>query len=264
MSKIISLVTILFAALTFFSVSTEIKADDKYDQSIPADTNIGNYIYEDKEYLTQNQVDQINALNKKLHNKENITLVIIDKIPLEDYSLTSAPLSDDEQRQYYVSKLTDKFHDSDFEKYMFADNEFYTDLANGRNYLIVSLKDKKAYWEPSSETSRYLTDYKFWKMKFWYEPALHSFDKQHQIDAALKLTQKLATEIQPFTNSTSPDKESSSFEDINEKFANVKFFFKAIFFIFIFGIILVIIFSIIAAPVSLGSTLWITLFDREK
>ncbi|WP_125772063.1 hypothetical protein [Companilactobacillus furfuricola] len=91
MSKIISLAALIFAGLTFFSYPHETKAESEYDQNIPADTNIGQYIYEDKEYLTQNQVDQINTMNKKLKNKENVTLIIVDKIPLEDMSMTVTP-----------------------------------------------------------------------------------------------------------------------------------------------------------------------------
>ena len=112
MSKIISLVTLILAGITFFTFPNQINADDDYDKNIPADTNIGHYIYEDEEYLTQNQVDQINAMNKGLKNKENITLIIVDKIPLEDFSTTSSPISDEEQQQYYISTLIDKFQDT--------------------------------------------------------------------------------------------------------------------------------------------------------
>lgn len=264
MSKIISLITILLAAITFFSCSNEIKAEDNYDKNIPADTNIGYYIYEDKEYLTQKQVDKINAMNKKLNNDENITLVIVDHIPIQDYSgVTYSSLTDEDQRKYYFSTLIDKFKHADYERESFDDDKFFSDLSMGRNFILLSLKDKKVYWEPSSDTNRYLTDYKFWKLKFWLEPALHSFDRQHQIDAVLELTEKLGQEVKPFATGY-PDKESASFEDINQKVNGVKFFFKAFFLLLIFAGVLSLIFALIFSTTSLKTILFLTMFDRDK
>lgn len=264
MSRPLSIITLLLALVTFFLHADPSQAEDTYDKNIPADSNIGNYIYEDKEYLTQSEVDKINQMNKKLGPQENITLVIINEIPIESDPSATIPISDEEKRQYYINTLTDKFKESDYEKENFTDDKFYSDLSMGRNFLIYSIKDKKLYWEPSSGTNQYLTDYKFWKIKFWYEPALHSFDKQHRIDMVLKLTEKMGQEVKPFTKGSYEPKESSSFEDINNKIDGIKYFFKAIFLLFLFGLFLSIIFAFISVPVALPSVLRIIMFDKKR
>ncbi|WP_125772065.1 hypothetical protein [Companilactobacillus furfuricola] len=147
-----------------------------------------------------------------------------------------------------MSTLIDKFHETDQERYLFDDEKYYEQLEYGRNFLIISLKDKAAYWEPSSNTNRYLTDYKFWKLKFWLNPALRYFDQQYQINAAVKLCLKMGTQVEPFVSDPYSDKESASFEDINERIEWVKTGFKIFFSLIAFSILLLIFFAIVSVP----------------
>ena len=237
LNKIIHLLFI-FSIPLFFGLINPQKVDAAYDlhyeDKIPAEPNIGSYIYEDKEYLTQNQVDQINSINSQLvggRNSQNITLVIVDHIPLHDDDLDSdAPLpvmSTEEEERSYIRTLADKFSNNDDD--------------DGRNILLLSVKDCKILFQGSHSTMSYLTDYKFWKMKQGVNFGKVPADSKGQIKYTIKLMEHLEKEIDNYTVYENGSKTSSTFEDWHERFKIVtdiiKLFLGIIVFVFGIGLI---------------------------
>lgn len=257
------LLTLLASICWLATPNVVFAAADDYEQHIPAATNIGDFIYEDQEYLTQEQVDTINAMNRKniaRNDHQYLTLIILNKIPLEEYPNTS----DEQSREFFLNTLQEKFHEEDDNRYNdIARSQHNQRLRDGRNFLLVSIQDRKTYFFGDYQMEQYLTDYKIWKMLLPINFGIQPADTDKQVTDTIKLMKKINTTIGPISRFDDNYQHSTSFQDLRKKVWYVSYAIKAFFMIMIVGTILAIFLAIIFSPSSLSTYYIFSRFYRD-
>lgn len=163
--------------------------------------NTGDYVYENREYITNSQYDQLEAINNKIDQ---------DVSPQRLYIL----ITDDEDNLNYLAdvgqaNLTSKRKDTTIlgktEQVLYGESHYYDmlldesgtgedmDLTN--NYLVMDLKHNKVYLNPSLQASLYLTDLVLWKAEWGLSSQLKSNNVDTQISALFQLANNLEPKL---------------------------------------------------------------------
>ena len=155
--------------------------------------NTGDYVYEDREYVTNGQYDQLENINDNIDtgvNPQKLYIIIFDN-------------ADDE---HIFAKKTGTYLDSANNEARIVDNtgwalygfnDFYDmeldneDLTLANNYLIMDMRNNMVYLNPSLSGCLYLTDLMFMKMRWGLNSELNSTDPNVRVAALFKLVQKL-------------------------------------------------------------------------
>lgn len=155
--------------------------------------NTGDYVYEDREYVTNGQYDKLEAINDKVDtgvNPQKLYIIIFDNA----------------HDEHIFAKKTDTYLDQKQPESRIVDNtgwalygfnDFYDmelddeTLTMVNNYLIMDMRNNMVYLNPSLSGSLYLTDLMFLKMRWNLNSQLESSDPDVRVAALFKLAQKL-------------------------------------------------------------------------
>lgn len=203
--------------------------------------NTGDYVYEDKEYITNGQYDQLEAINDKIDrgaNPQQLYVLILGDSDDVDYFAreTDADFTSKNMSTTIVEKTGNALYGSNHYYDMLLDQgSDDDDLDITNNYLIMDLKHNKVFLNPSLQASLYLTDLVFWKAKWGISSQLKSDNIDTKVDALFQLANNLEPKLENVADSSKMLKSKDS--------TDVKNFFGMIGFIaaIIIGLIIIII-----------------------
>lgn len=167
------------------------------------DPNLGPYIYEQHEVLTNAQYQQIMRLNQKMKQgkrRQFLSLYIADRIPSNE-SVDGDNLSGTPNGAGYANSIGDTWNDRQTRKW---DSESYDydinymkrfRLGNQRNVMVVGLKDHRIAVSGSGVTDEYFSDMKFDLLKWDLKDKLKSNDTDTQISAAVQVFSRVSNRI---------------------------------------------------------------------
>lgn len=159
--------------------------------------NTGDYVYEDREYITNGQYDKLEAINDNVDtgvNPQKLYIIIFDNA----------------HDEHIFAKKTDTYLDQKGPEGRIVDNtgwalygfnDFYDmelddeTLTMANNYLIMDMRNNMVYLNPSLSGSLYLTDLMFLEMRWNLNSQLQSSDPDVKVAALFKLAQKLEPKI---------------------------------------------------------------------
>jgi hypothetical protein len=251
---------IFFIIIGWFTQTAAVNASEITNEPVPSQTNIGKYIYEDKDYLTQKQVNKINRINQKLFHQigsQNIAIVIIDRIPIKHDSMATNQVDEKTQRSDYFYDLVQKFSTEDLNRTYRDSSIIGEKIWAGRNILFYSVKDKQIYFQASSQSRRYLTDFKFWQLK-WNLFGLKSNDQKTQLDSLLTLFERVADKEMEVARDPDGYRTSWSLAGIKNHLMNAAEITRVV------SIVLVIIFCLTAIFKMLGGEKLIRIKKSKK
>lgn len=158
--------------------------------------NTGEYVYQDQEYITNGQSDQLDKINDQIDrgaNPQKLYLIIYDND--EDASYINRFLSVPGHKKYLISEYAGRA--------LYGDNTYYnmnldgpTDYDIQNNYLIMDLQDNRVILNPSLQGSLYLTDLLLMKAEWGLRSQLYSDNTDTKIAALFALAKKLEPSIQ--------------------------------------------------------------------
>jgi len=219
------MVLLFFAMFLGMSVSLNIvqaSSEDYGDGS-----NVGDYVYEDEEYITNGQVDKINAINKRIDTgiySQKLYVVISKDIGVVgDYhtdgqyrkgiTLPDSTVTED----YFHSALDDieDKQDPDDDDYdADASQRFENKLNRSNNYLIINLEKNQIYFHPSTRGDRYITDFAVWRATFGTKAQMKVGSDESKINAAIRVAERLTPRIQQVSESDTKLK-AQTFDDVD-------------------------------------------------
>lgn len=162
--------------------------------------NVGEYIYEQHEILTQDQYSKINDINNQLqtgNKRQRLYVVILDNDPQK-------PDASDRMYQYLGIKYNDEYAAKILQKW--CGNQEYDDRS-GDSMLVLYRNQGRIGFIPSGDSSIYLTDYKFWKLTFGKMNGVKTNTVDTQIDTLISISDKL---VRPMLYSVNEKHASSS------------------------------------------------------
>lgn len=160
--------------------------------------NVEDYVYEDNEYITNQQYDQLAKINQQIDigkNPQKLYIIVLkDGTSVKNfYDVVGQGAKIKGIEADVVEHTGEVLYGHD--KYYEMDSNAYgaTDFEN--NYLICNLKDNRLYFNPSDQASGYLTDLKFWKIKRGLSAKLTSGSADSRMVAVLELADRLTPEL---------------------------------------------------------------------
>lgn len=199
--------------------------------------NTGDYVYENKEFISNDQYDRLEEINNNIyegaHPQQLYVLIFDDTDDIDEFvQETGADIHSKKMTDSIIGNIGSNIGYLLYgrEKYidMRLDND---DIDSESNYLILDLKDKKTFFSPSSQGDKYITDLMFWRLKRGLTADLKSNNEDTQVSALFELAEKLEPKMQDVAQSSKKLK-SKDFEYYN-KIKNNIFSFIAIIFLII-------------------------------
>ncbi|KRK99077.1 hypothetical protein [Companilactobacillus futsaii] len=181
--------------------------------------NTGDYVYENKEFITNVQYDQLDSINSGIytepHPQKLYVLIFDDAADIKEFvQITGADVHSNDASSNIIGNIGSNVGYLLYgrEKYidMRLDND---DIDNESNYLILDLKDKKVFFSASEQADRYITDLMFWKLRKGLANDFKSSDEDTQIKALFSLANRLEPKLQDVAQS-SKKLESKDLADI--------------------------------------------------
>jgi len=227
-------------ALFFLAMALGIFIPGKIAQADTSDfgegPNVGDYVYEDKEYITNEQYDRIAAINRKIDTgvrPQHLYMIVSDSDDvIGDYS----PRDEYDSQGHNSlnlpdSNVTEDFWDDTFKESDGSDDYFddddddgmtsaeivdaETDLAKKDNYLICDLKNNRIYFQPSTRAGAYITDLFIWKSTLvGVYPKLKMGSTEDKVDAALKVADRMTPRMQNVAESDT-ELTAMDFDDVD-------------------------------------------------
>ncbi|WP_334328855.1 hypothetical protein [Companilactobacillus sp. HBUAS59699] len=190
---------------------------NQVDGSFKDGPNLGRYIYEEHQVVTQKQYDEINEINDRLQTGkkiQNLYVAILDDDPTKP---------DDSDKIYKYLGI--KFYDEDAESIL---KEWPDYNENKDNLIILYHNQGRVGFVPSELSQFYITDYKFWKITLGKMNGIRSGGIDTQIDGLVNISNLL---VRPILYSVNvKDAKSSKWWDVkSEFFGELMFFGFAIF-----------------------------------
>jgi len=196
--RVAMIFTTIFCGI--FLSDSVVKADSFSDGP-----NVGKYVYEDEQYITNSQYDRLAEINKRLDTgiyPQKLYLIISKND--EDLDGMSVPQgfvsTNDMRKAVYLRDGYSDFGDG-YPGEEFYDNQGYSDheitqLNRHNTLLLYDIKHNVLCLMPSTQSQNYITDYVFWKSKFGLNSRLKHGSDQNKIDAALDLANRLEPKLQ--------------------------------------------------------------------
>lgn len=197
--------------------------------------NTGDYVYEDQEYITNGQYDQLEKLNDNIYSNvspQRLYVLIFKNSEDVDQlvNTTEADIKSNSPERAIINKAGEALYGSSH--YYDMETDDGADLESKNNYLIMDLRDNKVFFCPSLQGSLYITDLVFWKTKFGLSSQLKSSD----IDIKINALFQLANNLEPKLQTVSENKkmlESKSIYDVKSTITNILLVLGAILIIII-------------------------------
>lgn len=170
--------------------------------------NTGDYVYENKEFITNAQYAQLDAMNDDIytgvHPQKLYILIFDDSTDINEFvQITGAEVHSRDASSNVIGNIGTNIGYLLYgrEKYidMRLDND---DIDNESNYLILDLTDKKVFFSASEQADRYVTDLMFWKLRRGLANDFRSDDEDTQINALFELTKRLEPKLQDVAQSS--------------------------------------------------------------
>lgn len=167
------------------------------------DQNLGPYIYEQHEVLTEAQYQKIMALNQKMKRakfKQYLCLYIADRIPSNE-SVDGDNLSGTPNGASYGSTILDTWNDRATRKWDDGLEDYDINyikryhMSAQRNMMVVGLKDHRIAVTGSDITDEYFSDMKFDTIIWGLKNQLQSNDEDTQIDAVMTVFTRVSHRI---------------------------------------------------------------------
>lgn len=215
--------TCLVVGELFFFFLLLIVTTNQVDASFKDGPNLGRYIYEQHEVVTQKQYYEINEINDRLQTgkkPQKLYVAILDNDPLK---------SDFGDKMYKYLGI--KFYDDDAQAVLkeWPDYNEYED-----NLIILYHNQGRLGFVPATSSKLYVTDYKFWKITLGKMNGVRNGGVDTQIDGLINISNSL---VRPLLYSVNvKDAKSSSWWDVNSEFFGELMFVG--FTIFILGLLI--------------------------
>ncbi|WP_125566594.1 hypothetical protein [Companilactobacillus insicii] len=185
----------------------------KTQASVMDGPNLGKYIYEEHEVLTQGQYSKVNDINDQLQTgktPQRLYIVILDNDPEKpDGSDNMYKYLGIKSDDYYASNILQKWQDQDEKQsgdYGRASDDDFRD-----NMLVLYRNQGRIGFVGNSQN--YITDYKLWKITFG---KMHGIKSNNQIDSFMNISNSL---VKPILYSVNVENASSSqWRDVEGEF----------------------------------------------
>jgi len=188
-------IRLIILALTFFLGMTVTLKDVQAD-GMGYGPNTGEYVYQDKEYITNAQYDRLADINDDIYRDarpQKLYVIIVDNNRFD------ADIYGDSIKDYIGAAIGgdgDEYGDSYGEALFGKKNSDYNADDGINNYLIYSLKSHQLIFAPSQDASSYLTDFKIWRYRLWLQPSLKFGSEDTQISAVMEMADKVAPKLE--------------------------------------------------------------------
>jgi len=178
--------------------------------------NTGDYVYQDREYITNAQYDRLSAINDRIDRDarpQKLYVIILDSHRFDnDLSGGSAFIMDN-----IVGVIgQDNDYGDGYGQMLFGkkDHDYIEDgNTNRNNFLIYSLKSHQLLFAPSENSESYLTDFKIWRYRFWLQPSLQFGDEDAQVAAVMRMADKLGPKLEKVSQNDH-DLHSADYNDV--------------------------------------------------
>lgn len=195
--------------------------------------NTGKYVYQDQEYITNSQYDQLVKINN--HIDRNVSpqklYILIFKNDEDTHKFLN--VTDANTGSYPEQSITngtgqvlygnDRYYDIEINDSETMDNE--------NNYLILDLKDNRVFWDPSDFSESYITDLQFLELRLGLLSNLRSSDTDTKVSALFELANRLEPRLTKVSQSNEILK-AKTIGDIKNIIGTI---------LFVIGVIIVII-----------------------
>lgn len=194
--------------------------------------NTGDYVYEDREYVTNEQYGQLSSINNQIYSgvsPQRLYILIFDNST--DVNSFVKATGTYPKRHDISSAIVDKTgealygHDHFYD--MVMDYEDGGSLMADNNYLIMNLKDNRVYFNPSLQASLYVTDLMFWRLQQGLGSKLKSSDTDTKVSALFELAQRMGPKLVTVSEHKKMLK-STSMADVKEVINNIEIIVGAI------------------------------------
>lgn len=169
-------------------------------QTILADVssgpNTGEFVYQDKEYITNGQYDKLVKINRGLNvgpHPQSLNLIIkrhFTENPDEDQiNLNTGFNFLNKNRSLWLGDS--EGHSASFSKRW----------GSGSNFLIVDLQNNLLWFYPSGQASSFLTDYGYSGYRSGYNFKIEHSNASRKIDVALEVADEMTPELKKVARS---------------------------------------------------------------
>ena len=199
--------------------------------------NTGDYVYEDREYVTNEQYGQLSSINNQIYSgvsPQRLYILIFDNST--DVNSFVKATGTYPKRHDISSAIVDKTgealygHDHFYD--MVMDYEDGGSLMADNNYLIMNLKDNRVYFNPSLQASLYVTDLMFWRLQQGLGSKLKSSDTETKVSALFELAQRMGPKLVTVSEHKKMLK-STSMADVKRVINNIEIIVGAIVILFV-------------------------------
>ncbi|GEL90348.1 hypothetical protein [Pediococcus parvulus] len=169
--------------------------------------NVGDYIYEDQEVVTNQQYEKLEDINDQIETGPNpqrlYILVLIDNDSIRRFNY----LTDNDPKtkgipEDIVNKTGEVLYGHNHYYDIDSDENGIPDWKN--NYLVYDLKNNRVYFDPSDQSSSYITDLMFWKIKIGMNNLTDGTTTQ-RMEALFDLAERLEPKLQKVADNKDPD-----------------------------------------------------------
>ncbi|WP_125591262.1 hypothetical protein [Companilactobacillus jidongensis] len=221
---------VLIGELIFFFLLLMV-TNVRVQASVMDGPNVGQYIYEQHEVLTQEQYSKINDINDQLQSGkkyQRLYVVVLDKNPdVSDDSSYMTRYTGAIQSDEYAAGILKSWEEKSAKQS--GNDDQAIDDAYKDNMLILYYDQGKIGFVPSVNAGMYMTDYKLWKITFGQMGGIKSNAINRQADSLINISNKL---VRPILYSVNvKDANSSQWRDVNGEFIAGIIIFAAIIFV---------------------------------
>jgi len=211
--RIMKKIRLLILALTIFLGMT-VTLGTVQASGMGYGPNTGDYVYQDREYITNAQYDRLASINDKIDRDvrpQRLYVIILDSHRFDnDLGGNSSFIMDN------IVDVIGQDSSDDYGQALFGKkNPDY--IADGNsfknNFLIYSLKSHQLLFAPSENSNSYLTDLKIWRYRFWLQPSLKFGNEDAQVAAVMKMADKLGPKLEKVSQKDH-DLHSADYRDV--------------------------------------------------
>ena len=155
--------------------------------------NTGEYVYQDQEYITNGQYDQLVKINNQIDrdvSPQKLYILIFRNDEDTHKFLSGTDANIGSYPEQSIAGGTGQVlygHD----RYYDIETDDGEDMDNENNYLIMDLKDNRVFWNPSDFSGFYINDLQFLKLRLGLLSKLRSSDTDTKVAALFELANRL-------------------------------------------------------------------------
>lgn len=186
--------------------------------------NVGDYVYEDDEVITNEQVEQLDQINQKTDQGENPQELYLVLIGSNDtWKTFSDSFSNPNAAEIPESKGIPGLIIGNTGQAVIGRDKYYdlemnheADMDNTNNYIVFNFNTNRFYFNPSDQAGFYLTDLMVWKLMWGLNSQLKSGNSDEQMAAIMQFAKKVQPKLEDVSQ-TNKLLHSATYGDVSDR-----------------------------------------------